>query len=120
MIMENVLHRPVRTIISVLAVALEVAMVLLVVGMTQGLLNESARRVEGVGADVMVQPPGSSFLLGLSGAPTPVKLAQRLSELPHVSVVTPVLLQFNTSGGLNLIYGIDMASFDKVSGGFVY
>jgi putative ABC transport system permease protein len=120
MIFENVLHRPVRTVISILAVALEVAMVLLVVGMTHGLLNEAAKRVEGVGADVMVQPPGSSFLLGLTGAPMPIKIGNRLSELPHVLAVTPVLLQFNTTGGLNLIYGIDMAGFDRVSGGFVY
>jgi putative ABC transport system permease protein len=120
MILENVMHRPVRTIISILAVALEVAMVLLVVGMTNGLLNESAKRVEGVGADVMVQPPGSSFLLGLTGAPMPIKIGDRLTQMPHVLAVTPVLLQFNTSGGLNLIYGIDMASFDRVSGGFVY
>jgi putative ABC transport system permease protein len=120
MIFENILHRPVRTVISILAVALEVGMVLLVVGMTHGLLNEAARRVEGVGADVMVQPPGSSFLLGLTSAPMTVKFGNLLSSLPHVKVVTPVLLQFNTTGGLNLIYGIEMASFDQVSGGFVY
>jgi putative ABC transport system permease protein len=120
MIMENVLHRPVRTIISVLAVALEVGLVLLVVGMTHGLLNEAAKRVEGVGADVMVQPPGASFLLGLTSAPMTIKIGNLLSELPHVKTVTPVLLQFNTTGGLNLIYGIDMASFDKVTGGFAY
>ena len=50
MIVANVLHRPVRTIISVLAVAIEVSMVMLVVGMTTGLLHEAAKRVEGVGA----------------------------------------------------------------------
>ena len=61
MILANVLHRPVRTIVSVLAVGIEVGMVLLVVGLTTGMLNESAKRVEGVGADVMVQPPGASF-----------------------------------------------------------
>lgn len=120
MIVANILHRPVRTLVSVLAVAIEVAMVLLVVGLTTGLLNESAKRVEGVGADVMVQPPGASFMLGLTSAPMPIKIGDRLAELPHVEGVTPVLLQFNMSGGLNLIYGIDMASFNKVSGGFVY
>ncbi|MGH9453586.1 MAG: ABC transporter permease [Terriglobia bacterium] len=120
MILANVLHRPIRTIVSVLAVAIEVGMVLLVVGMTNGMLHEGAKRVEGVGADVMVQPPGSSFFLGLTVAPMPIKLEDLLKNVAHVQAVAPVLLTFNTTNGLNLIYGIDMASFDSVSGGFVY
>ena len=120
MIVANVFHRPVRTAVSILAVAIEVGMVLLVVGMTTGVLSESAKRVEGVGAEIMVQPPGASFFLGVTAAPMPAKIAGRLEEIPHVAKVAPVLLQFNTSGGLNLIYGIDMETFDQVSGGFVY
>ncbi|HLI34222.1 MAG TPA: FtsX-like permease family protein [Terriglobia bacterium] len=120
MIVANVLHRPIRTIVSILAVAIEVGMVLLVVGMTSGMLNESAKRVEGVGADIMVQPPGASFFLGITAAPMPIKIADRLKEIPHVQAVAPVLLQFNTTSGLNLVYGIDMKTFDEVSGGFVY
>jgi len=120
MIFANVLHRPIRTVVSVLAVAIEVGMVMLVVGMTHGLVDDAARRVEGVGADVMVQPPGTSFMFGLTSAPMPVKLADRLAEIPRVQAVTPVLFQTNLSGGLNVIYGIDLASFDRVTGGFVY
>ena len=120
MIIANVLHRPVRTIVSILAVAIEVSMVMLVVGMTTGLLHESAKRVEGVGADALVQPPGSSFLIGLGSAPVPIKIGGLLAGLQHVQAVTPVLLQTNITGGLNIIYGIDMKSFERVSGGFVY
>ncbi|MGH9398515.1 MAG: ABC transporter permease [Terriglobia bacterium] len=122
MIVANVLHRPVRTIVSILAVAIEVIMVLLVVGLTTGMLNESAKRVEGVGADIMVQPPNSSFLLGVTTAPMPIKIGDRLKELDHVQYVAPVLLWFDTdiSTGLNVVYGIDMKTFDEVSGGFVY
>jgi len=120
MIVANVLHRPVRTIISILAVAIEVSMVMLVVGMTTGLLHESAKRVEGVGADVLVQPPGSSFLIGLGSAPVPIKIGGLLAGFQHVQAVTPVLLQTNITGGLNIIYGIDMKSFERVSGGFAY
>ena len=120
MIVANVLHRPVRTIISILAVAIEVSMVMVVVGMTTGLLHESAKRVEGVGADVLVQPPGSSFLIGLGSAPVPIKIGGLLAGFQHVQAVTPVLLQTNITGGLNIIYGIDMKSFERVSGGFAY
>ncbi len=121
MIVSNILHRPVRTAVSILAVAIEVGMVLLVVGMTNGLLNDSKRRVEGVGADVLVQPPGASFLLGFTSAPMPVKIGERLGEIPHVLAVAPALFHVDTSkGGLNVVYGIDMPSFNRVTGGFVY
>jgi putative ABC transport system permease protein len=120
MVLQNVLHRPVRTAVSILAVAIEVGMVMLVVGLTTGLLNESAKRVEGVGADILVQPSGASIFLGLTAAPMPIKIADRLAEVPRVIGVAPALFQFNSAGGLNLIYGIDMESFNRVTGGFVY
>ena len=122
MILANVLHRPIRTLVSVLAVAIEVGMVLLVVGMTKGMLNEAAHRIQGVGADVMVQPSGASLFLGITAAPMPIKIGDLVKDLPHVQAVAPVLLQFNTSGtgGLNLVYGIDPDSFVEVSGDFIY
>src|SRR5579883_128069 len=120
MIVENILHRPIRTLVSVLAVAIEVGMVMLVVGMTHGMLHETATRVQGVGADIMVQPPGASLFFGLTQAPMPVQIGDRIEQIPHVLAVTPVLFQFITQNGINLIYGIDLPSFDRVSGGFVY
>ena len=119
LIISNILARPIRTAVSALAVAIEVAMVLLFVGLANGLLHDSARRVEGVGADILVQPPGASFLLAFSQAPMPIKIGDRLKEIPHVLAVAPALILFSV-GGLNMIYGIDMASFDRVSDGFVY
>ncbi len=120
MVLQNILHRPVRTAVSVLAVAIQVALIMLVVGLTTGLLHESAKRVEGVGADILLQPSGASMFLGLTAAPMPIKIADRLGEIPRVAAVAPALFQFNSSGGLNLIYGIDMDSFNRVTGGFVY
>jgi putative ABC transport system permease protein len=120
LIISNVLHRPIRTAVSVLAVAIEVGMVILVVGLCHGLVNDSAKRLEGVGADILVQPPGSSFILGLTQAPMPIKIADRLRALPHVLAVAPALFLVISVRSLSIIYGIDMASFDRVSGGFVY
>jgi putative ABC transport system permease protein len=120
MVISNILHRPVRTVVSILAVAIEVGMVMLVVGLTTGLLHDNARRVEGVGADILLQPPGASFFFGLTQAPMPIKIGDRLAEIPRVYAVAPALFQFNSTGGLNIIYGIDTASFDRVTGGFVY
>jgi hypothetical protein len=68
----------------------------------------------------MVQPAGASWFLGVTAAPMPVKLAGVIHELRDVKAVAPVLVQFNTSGFLGVIYGIDDRSFDAVSGGFIY
>ncbi len=120
LIISNILHRPIRTAVSVLAVAIEVGMVILVVGLCHGLVNDSAKRIEGVGADIMVQPPNASFIMGMSQAPMSIKFADRLRELPRVLAVAPILILVNSVQSLSLIYGIDQASFDRVSGGFVY
>ena len=120
LIVSNILYRPIRTAVSALAVAIEVAMVMLFVGLANGLVDESARRLEGVGADILVQPSSSSFLFAFSQAAMPIKIGDRLQEVPHVLAVAPVLFNFNSIGNLNIIYGIDMSSFDRVSGGFAY
>ena len=120
MILANLVHRPFRTIISVVAVAVEVTLILLIVGIMLGMLNDSKTRQAGIGADIMVQPPGSSLLMGVSGAPVSVKVADKLRKLPHVIAVTPVVTQITTAGNVEVLDGIDLPSFDAVSGGFRY
>jgi len=120
LLVRNLFHRPVRTLIGVLAIAVEVSLVVLVVGLVTGLLAETAKRIEGVGADIVVQPPAASILLGFSGAPMPIKIADKLKELKYVQDVAPTLLQSNSAGGVEVIYGIDPESFRAVSGGFVF
>ena len=66
MIFANLVHRPFRTIISVVAVAVEVTLILLIVGLSIGMLNDAKNRQAGIGADIMVQPPNSSLLMGVS------------------------------------------------------
>ncbi len=120
LVVNNVLHRPIRTLVSVIAVGVEVALVILIVGLTSGLLQETAKRIEGIGADIMLQPPSASVFLAFSGAPMPIKIADKLREFRYVQAVAPVLLQFSSSGGVDVIYGIDPQSFRDVSGGFVF
>ncbi|MGB9203071.1 MAG: ABC transporter permease [Terriglobales bacterium] len=120
MIVGNLVHRPVRSLISIVAVALEVAMILLIVGFSLGMLQDSRTRTAGIGADVIVLPPGSSFIAGLTGSPMPIKVAGILAKLPHVEHVAPVITQVSTSGALEIIAGIDLPSYESMSGGFHY
>jgi putative ABC transport system permease protein len=114
MILANLVHRPVRSLISIVAIAVEVTLILLIVGLSLGMLNDAKNRTVGIGADLMVQPPGSSNLIGISGAPVPMKIANVLRKLPHITVVSPVVWQLNTQGALEAIYGIDLDSFQAL------
>src|SRR3981081_864516 len=120
LIVANLIHRPIRSLISIVAIPLEVSLILLICGLANGIRNDSKNRTAGIGADVIVQPPGSSFLAGISGAPVPVKVADILRKMPHVTVVSPVIWQIVTGGGLEVIDGIDLPSFEALGGPFQY
>src|SRR5437762_4943721 len=114
MIVSNLAHRPVRSAISILAIALEVTLILMIVGFALGMLNDSRSRQAGIGADAIVLPPSSSNIVASTASPMPVKIANILLKLPHVAVVSPVLLQVSTKGALQTIYGIDLQSFEAL------
>ena len=114
MIVGNLLHRPVRSLISIVAVALEVTLILLIVGLSLGMVNDSKQRQAGIGADVVVMPPGSSYIVGLTGAPMPIKIGDVLAKLAHVKVVAPVITQVSTNGNVEIIAGIDLKSYEAL------
>jgi putative ABC transport system permease protein len=114
LVFANLLHRPLRSIISILAVAIEVMMILSIVGIFMGQISDARDRTNGIGADLVVTPPNSSFLAGMSGSPLPVQLAAYLAKLPHVTVAAPVITKFNMSHGLSVLYGIDYESFNAL------
>lgn len=119
MVVANLVHRPTRSFIAMSAIALEVTMILLVVALFYGLLNGSKDSQMGTGADLMVMPPGASSIIGLSGAPIPIKVGDKLRQIPHVESAVPAVWWF-TSKPLEIIYGIDVASYDTLPPKFNY
>lgn len=118
MIVAGLTARPVRTTVSILAVALEVILILVIVGLTTGITVETARRTAGVGAEITIQPPNSGVILALSANSMPLAIADKLRELPGVKAVAPVQIQMNTQDGVEMVFGLDPASWNEVSGGF--
>jgi putative ABC transport system permease protein len=114
LIFANLLHRPLRSVISVLAVAIEVIMILSIVAIFMGQLNDQRDRVNGIGADIVVTPPNASFLASMNGSPLPIKLAPFLAKLPHVAAAAPVIQKFDMSGGLSILYGVDYESYNAL------
>jgi putative ABC transport system permease protein len=114
LVIGNLLHRPLRTFISVFAIAIEVVMILCIVAIMLGQVNGARNMANGIGADMIVQPPTSSNLSGISGAPVPARIADVLRKLPHVAVVAPTIVSLTVGASLETIWGIDYESFNAL------
>jgi putative ABC transport system permease protein len=114
LIFGNLLHRPIRSLLSLTAVAIEVVMILSVTAIMLGMLAGSRARTSGIGADLIVRPASTSFLVGVSGAPVSAKVADVLAKLPHVTVAAPVTVQLVTGASLENIFGIDFKSYNAL------
>lgn len=116
---SNLGVRPLRSALSVLALALQVFLVLLIVGLTSGALSDWRTRAEGVGADILVQAPNSSIFFGFSNAVIPESIAGDIAKLPAVDEVAPVLIVVDQKN-LVVVYGIDYDRFVGLSQGFTF
>jgi len=117
LVVENLKHRPVRTLLSIIAISIQVTLVLALVGLSRGMLNDQARRAKGVGADILVRPPGSALFF--SGGQMLDRIVPAVvDKVPHVEVATGVLT-YGTDL-FNYVTGIDLAKFDAMSGGFQF
>jgi putative ABC transport system permease protein len=114
LVVENLKHRPLRTLLTVVMIGVQVTLVLTLVGLSDGMLQDQARRVRGVGADIMVRAPSSSVMA--FSANMPQKIMSVVEKEPHVVTLTGVLTQ--GTGGFSYVTGIDLAQFNKLSGGF--
>jgi putative ABC transport system permease protein len=117
LVWSNIRVRPVRTGLSVIAVGIQVLLILLIVGMINGVVSEWGQRVKGVGADLMVQPPDSSIFFAFSTASLPESLGEQIRNVPGVRSVSPVLVMVETRS-FDVVYGIDLQSFQALSSGF--
>ena len=106
-----------RSLLSILLIGVPVTLILCLVGLSHGFLEDSQRRTRAIGADVIVRPPGST-LLTLSGGISD-KIVDWLGQQPHVKMAVGAVNQ--PVQGITLgATGIDLKQFDQMSGGFTY
>ena len=112
LVVGNLVHRPLRSLISVFAVAIEVIMILSITAILMGKLNGFKDRQNGIGMDMFIRPSTTNNFVGMSPAAASVKVADILEKLPHVQVAAPVNIQITST--LDNIYGIDFKSYDAL------
>jgi putative ABC transport system permease protein len=114
LVIGNLIHRPLRSLISAFAVAMEVIMILSIAAIMLGILNGTRTNQSGIGMDMIVHPGAASNLIGMSGAAASIQVADVLRTLPHVEVAAPVNIQLTAGKAVENIYGIDYASYNDL------
>ena len=115
----SITARPLRSFLSVVAIAIQVILVLMIVGLTSGVISEWGKRVEGVGADILVQPPNSSIFFAFVSVGMQESLGEQLGGLSGVDEVAPTVI-LTDAKHLTLVYGIDYQRFNALSKGFLF
>ena len=120
LVLQNLLHRPIRTLLSVVAVAVEITLILTVVGLCHGMLEESNRRTRGVGAHILIRPSTAQAAMGMSSAELNQKLLGVFAALPRAEMAVGTTIQTQLTSSLRTITGVDLPSFTVMSGGLKY
>jgi putative ABC transport system permease protein len=116
LVLENLKHRWVRTLLSALVIGVQVMSILTLIGLSRGLLNDAAVRAKGTGADIFLKPDTGSTL-SLSSGQVNEKFVDFVKKQPHVVAAVGVLMQ-NVGTTFTSINGVNVAEFAKISPGF--
>jgi putative ABC transport system permease protein len=113
-------HRPARTLVSVLGIAVGVLLIVFTVGLSNGSMRERGKREGNVGAEIMFRASGT---LGISGAEAfriPMTLREEIAAVEGVNKVVALgqnsVAAENTNTGSRLIDGIDHQEYADVVG----
>lgn len=115
LVIENLKHRWVRTLLAALVVGVQVMSILTLIGLSRGLLKESAERARGSGADIFLLPDTQGTFSFSTGQVNPAFIPYLLKQ-PHIAQAVGVLsVPVELITRLN---GVDFPAFEKLSGGF--
>jgi len=118
LVLENLKHRPMRSLLSILLIGVPVTLILCLVGLSHGMIADSQQRARGSGADIMVRGSNAKAMLTQSSATLPEELVAYFEKQPHVALAMGLI-----SHAIELplfVNGVDLDRFTKMSGGFTY
>lgn len=118
LVFANLRVRPLRTLISVVGVALGVTLVVLFTGLARGMTNDMAKRASNWKAEIVFTRPGAMDLQS-SNAPVSTGYVQRLTEIEGVKSAVPVIryITSNAKGrwGILQLDGVDWQPFAEMN-----
>ncbi len=120
LVFSNFLHRPARTAVSVIGIAIGVLLIVFTVGLANGSMRERAQREANVGAEIFFRPSGSVGLSGSESFSLPLDLVPRVESVEGVRKAVGLgqnMVEVKDSKtGERLIDGIDFATYAPLVG----
>ena len=120
LVFSNMMHRPARTIVSVIGIGIGVLLIAFTIGLANGSLRERAKRESNVGAEILFRPSGSIGLTGSDGMRLPLSLVADVKKVEGVADVVPIAQNSDkaTDGitGSRLIDGVPYDNYARVAG----
>jgi putative ABC transport system permease protein len=120
LVLTNMLHRPARTLVSVIGIALGVLLIVFTVGLANGTIREQAARDANVGAEIFFRPSGS---IGISGAESfgiNVSIVDEINRIPGVRSAVAIgqnsIDARDSNSGKRLIDGVNFQEYAAISG----
>jgi putative ABC transport system permease protein len=115
LVLENLKYRWVRTLLSALVVGVQVMSILTLIGLSRGMLQQTASQARGTGADIFLAPDTQSIFTFSTGQ-LPQKFVELVQKQPHVKEAVGVLMI--PVELITPINGVNISQFEKMSGGF--
>jgi len=115
------LHRPARTMVSVVGIGIGILLVVFTLGLANGSLRERGKRESNVGAELWIRPAGSKGFSGSDAMNMPVTMADDLEKIDGVAAAVPltsVTVPANDGGLFNsrLIDGVPFEKYAAIAG----
>lgn len=117
------LHRPARSIVSILGIAIGVLLIVFTYGMTQGSLREQGERAANVGAEIIFGSSGGS-IFSTDSLNLPVSEIEKIKRVEGVERVIPIGQnsvdatdkRTGSNTGSRLIDGINFSEYAEIVG----
>jgi putative ABC transport system permease protein len=115
LVVSNIRQRPLRSAISVLGVALGVALVMLFTGLSRGMSDDLQKRSSNVRAEIIFTRPGA--IMTSTSANLSTKYVDLLKQVEGVEDAVPVIRHFYPSGsfGVDQVEGVDWDAFARMN-----
>ena len=120
LVFSNMFHRPARTVVSILGIAVGVLLIVFTVGLSNGTMRERGKREGNVGAEIMFRASGSLGLTGTESFRLPTAMRTEIERVEGVRSVIALgqnsVATDDNNTGSRLIDGIVFKEYSDVVG----
>ncbi len=120
LVLSNMLHRPMRTAVSIIGIGIGVLLIVFTIGLANGSLRERAEREANVNAEIMYRPAGSIGLSGSDALTLPVSVIPEIEKVEGVKRCIPIaqntIAAKDTNTGSRLMDGVNYDEFADLAG----